>query len=228
MHSLRWKLSAAAWWLLTGAVVAAGLLLRFRIHLFPGHDLNFAALPVLALALVAGPVAGSIAAIATAAIAFSLGSLSPLLGLLLLAAPILGWSPLRRLHPAYACLVLPLAASLLSALTYGGGHERMHLLTVDLLQASISVVLAYGIALGFGARVPQGNGGWAGRPLTHRLFVTLATVATLLTVGLGLLSVTNLQQRQVQYALANLQLLSLEIAESSQVLLSAHGRSLSA
>lgn len=225
--SLR-RITGADWLLLAAAIAAAVALLLHPLQAFPAHPLSMAPLPVLAVALLGGPLVGVLAATATAAAAVLTGTLTGLLALLLLAAPVLSLAHARNVHPAYACLLTPLFVSAVDNVLVPAGADRIHFLTIDLLQSFVNVVCAFGLALVVGVRRPRRGGGWAGRPLNHRLFVTLATVATLLTVGLGLLSASNNQQRQVQTAFSNLRLLSLEISDSSQVLLRAHGRALAA
>jgi hypothetical protein len=221
-------LPAWAWVQLALAIAAAVLLLRFPLQIFPIHDVSIAALPVLALALLAGPLAGLLAAAATAVAAVLMGSATILLGLLLLAAPVLGLAHSRLAHPAYGCFIAPIATSIVAALLDSSGADRLHLATIGMLQSSVNVILAFGIALLIASGRPYRQGGWAGRPLTHRLFVILATVATLLTAGLGLLSTISLQQRSVANTLSNVHLLAQEIAETTQVQLRGQGRSLAA
>ena len=220
------RLKPSTWNLIAAAAVAAILLLIFPIRLSPSHALSLAALPALAVALLAGPVPAAIIAAGTALAALPLHALTMNLGALLLAAPLLGLLHQRCVHPAVACLLLPAAAASVGALLTD--VDRLGVLTSGALQGAVSVIGAYALALAATAHVPRARGGWAGRRLTHRLFVILAGVATLLTVGMGALSARHLQERQAQTSLASLQLLALEIAESSQVLLEAYGRALAA
>ena len=221
-------LQAGAWVQLAVAIAAAVLLLRFPLQIFPVQDLSIAAMPVLVVALLAGPLAGLLAAVATAVAATVMGSATMPLGLLLLSAPVLGLAHARLAHPAYGCFIVPIVTSAVGALLGDPAVDRLQLATVGVLQSSINVILAFGVALLISSRRPYRHGGWAGRPLTHRLFVILATVATLLTAGLGLLSMIALQERQVATTLSNVHLLAQEIAESTQVQLRAQSRSLAA
>ena len=210
------------------AITGAVLLLRFPVQIFPVHDISIAAMPVMVVALLAGPLVGLLAAAATAIAAAWMGSATILLGVLLLAAPVMGWAHARFVHPAFACFSVPILAAVVAALLGGTGADRLHLMTVGVLQSSINVIIAYGVTLLAGAGSSHRRRGWAGRPLTHRLFVALAAASTLLTAGLGVLSATALQERQVTTTLSNVQLLAQEIAESTQVQLLAQGRSLAA
>jgi PAS domain S-box-containing protein len=221
-------LEAGAWFRLAIAIATAVLLLRFPVQVFPVLDLSLAALPVLVVALLAGPLAGLLAAVATAIAATIMGSGTTLLGLLLLSAPVLGLAHARLAHPAFGCFIAPIATAALAALLGDPAVDRLQLATVGVLQSSINVILAFGVALLISSRRPYRHGGWAGRPLTHRLFVILATAATLLTAGMGLLSTIALQERQVATTLSNVHLLAQEIAESTQVQLRAQSRSLAA
>ncbi len=221
-------LQSGAWVQLAVAIAAAVLLLRFPLQIFPVHDLSIAAVPVLVVALLAGPLAGLLAAVATAVAATVMGSATMPLGLLLLSAPVLGLAHARLAHPAYGCFIVPIVTSAVGALLGDPAVDRLQLATIGVLQSSINVILAFGVALLLSSRRPYRHGGWAGRPLTHRLFVILATVATLLTAGLGLLSMIALQERQVATTLSNVHLLAQEIAESTQVQLRAQSRSLAA
>ena len=140
-------LPAATWLLLAVATSAAVLLLRLPIQFFPAHDISIAALPVFTVALLAGPVVGALAAAATAVAALLTGSMTTLLAVLLLSAPLLGYVHFRLAHPAYACFVAPIAASVISALLAAPGADRLHLVTVGSLQSAISVIVAYGLSL---------------------------------------------------------------------------------
>lgn len=197
--------------------------------LFPAHEVSFAALPVLTLALWVGVVPGALAAALTIA-AWAIAGIADLPTVALVAsAPLLGLSHRRMfLHPAIGCFALPLGVTLIEIAACRVGLLPAPLLSVTWLQSSLNVLGAYLLAMLASRLLPQRARDRGGRPLTYRLFLVLAGVATALVVGFGMWSARNLRDRVLHSEQTGVQLLAYEVSDSTEVLLDERTRSLAA
>jgi PAS domain S-box-containing protein len=148
---------------------------------------------------------------------------------LLAATPLLGLAHRRTpLHPAIPCFTLPLAVALVEFAISRVNGITSPLLAVTVLQVSLNVLGAYLLAMLLRRLLPLRSRDRAGRPLSYRLFIVLAGVATTLTMGLGIWSAHNLRDRLIRSERADVESLASEVADATAVLLDERTRALAA